>query len=382
MIKIVHLITDLDLGGAETMLGRLVSRMDRNRFQNNVISLMEPGPIGEMIQASGIPVCSLRLKRGVPDPRAIFQLSHYLQKEVPDILQTWLYHSDLLGSIVGRLVGIPVILWNIRCSEMDMSQYSVLSKMIRGLLGKISSLPRAVIVNSEAGRQYHETLGYRPRQWRVIANGIDLAQFHPDPEARTRLRKELNLSPNALVIGLLGRFDPMKDHENFLHAAKHLLRAYPKTHFVLAGRGVTAQNTKLFQARRKLEVMENTHLMGERRDVQMLLAGMDILTSASAFGEGFPNIIGEGMACGIPCVVTDVGDSARIVSETGRVVKPRDPKALAGAWEELIRLGEGGRQLLGKTARQRIQEHFDLSKIVGQYEKFYENLIQGKERDL
>jgi glycosyltransferase involved in cell wall biosynthesis len=335
-----------------------------------------------MIQSSGIRVSSLQMKRGLPDPRAILRLYRYLKIECPDILQTWVYHWDLLGSIVGKLARIPIILWNIRCSEMDMSQYSVLSKVVRGMLGKISSVPKAVVVNSEAGRQYHESLGYRPRQWRVIANGIDLEQFYPDLEARNRLRKELNLSLNAVVIGLLGRYDPMKDHLNFLHAAKHLLQTKPETHFVLAGKGVDRENIKLLQVMRELKVIENIHLMGERRDVQRILAGLDILSSSSAYGEGFPTIVGEAMACAVPCAVTDVGDSAWIVSDTGRVVKPRDPKALAGAWEELILLGGEGRQQLGRAARQRIQEHFDLSKIVGQYEKFYEDLIRRRGTDL
>jgi glycosyltransferase involved in cell wall biosynthesis len=379
VIKVVHLITDLNVGGAESMLARLVGGMNRDRFHNHVISLMDPGPIGETIQTSGIMVSSLQMKRGIPDPRGILRLYHYLHKECPDILQTWLYHADLLGLIVGKLVGLPIILWNIRCSEMDMSRYSVLSGVVRWMLGKISSAPSAVLVNSEAGRRSHEALGYRPRQWRAIPNGIDTGQFSPDLEARARLRKELDLPPEVVVVGLLGRYDPMKDHMNFLHAAKYLLQTYPETHFVLAGKSVDHQNIDLLQALRELNLIGNTHLMGERKDVQLLLTGMDILSTSSSYGEGFPNIVAEAMACGIPCVVTNVGDSAWVVSDTGKVVRPRDPKALARAWEELILLGKEGRQQLGLAARQRIQDHFDLRKIVAQYENFYEDLIHRRE---
>ena len=382
MIKVVHLITDLDFGGAESMLARLVGGMNRDRFQNQVVSLTDPGPIGERIQTSGIPVSSLHMKRGIPDPRAMFRLHRYLKKTSPDILQTWLYHSDLLGSIVGRFDRVPIILWNLRCSEMDMSQYSFLSRVVRGMLGLISSIPNAVVVNSQAGRQFHEALGYRPRQWRLIANGIDLEHFFPDLTARSRLRKELKLPLQAILIGLLGRYDPMKDHSNFLYAAKQVLQTYPETHFLLAGKEVDHQNTRLLQAMRELKIQDNIHLMGECRDVQPLLAGLDVLSSSSAYGEGFPTIVGEAMACGIPCVVTDVGDSAWIVSDSGKVVNPRDPKALAGAWEELIVLGTEGRQQLGMAARLRIKQHFDLIQIVGKYEKFYEDLVHSGGTDL
>ena len=242
----------------------------------------------------------------------------------------------------------------------------------------MSSVPNAVVVNSEAGRQFHERLGYRPKQWRVISNGIDLKQFYPDRVARRWLRDELNLALNVLVIGLVCRFDPMKDHLNFLQAAQQLLQQYPDTHFVLAGKGVDRNNVTLLQAMRDLNVGGNVHVIGETRDVQGVLAGLDILSSSSS-GEGFPNIVGEAMACGVPCVVTDVGDSARIVSNTGKVVQPRNPKALARAWEELILLGGEGRRQLGLAARQRIQEDFDLLKIVGQYETFYEKLVNGRE---
>ena len=258
-----------------------------------------------------------------------------------------------------------------------MSQYSAVSRMTRGVLRKISSVPNAVVVNSEAGRQFHERLGYRPRQWRVIANGIDLKQFYPDFMARRRLRNELNLSLDVLVIGLLSRFDPMKDHLNFLHAVQALLQHFPDTHFVLAGKGVDRKNVTLLQAMQDLNVLGNVHVIGETRNVQAVLAGLDILCSSSS-GEGFPNIVGEAMACEIPCVVTDVGDSARIVSNTGKVVQPRNPKALARAWEELILLGGEGRRQLGMAARQRIREDFDLFKIVGQYETFYEKLVNGR----
>ena len=378
MIKIVHVITDLDIGGAEAMLSRLIVGMDRERFINYVVSLTRPGPLGDVIQASGTPVYSLQMRRGVPNPLGVWRLFRLIRKECPHVLQTWLYHADLLGLLVGKLVGIPVIAWNVRCSEMDMRQYSTLSNFVRRVLVKLSSQPEVVVINSRAGQQFHESLGYRPRRWNVIPNGIDVDRYSPDSSARVKLRFELGVSINIILIGLIARFDPMKDHLNFFQAARCLLKTHPETHFVLAGQGIDHQNTVLTTSITTFKVRENIHLLGERKDVQSILAGLDIVCSSSAYGEGFPNVVGEAMACGVPCVVTNVGDSACVVKDTGKVVPPKDPKALASAWKELIEMGHEGRWQLGLTARQRIKENFDLGKIVAQYEHFYEDIVKQK----
>ena len=377
MIRILHLITDLNTGGAEIMLSRLVLSMNRGRFDNKVVSLTNLGQLGGDIQASGVPVFSLQMRRGIPNPLGIWRLFRLVKKERPQVLQTWLYHADLLGLLVGKLVRVSAITWNVRCSEMDMAQYSALSSIVRSVLVKLSRLPEAVVSNSMAGRQFHEAFGYRPRKWTVIPNGIDVDRFSPNPEARTKLRLELGVSHDIILVGLIARFDPMKDHINFLQAAKCLLKTHPKTHFVLAGQEIDHQNTELTNSINALNIRENVHLLGERMDVQLILPGLDILASSS-FSEGFPNVVGEAMACGLPCVVTDVGDSAWIVQDTGRVVSPRDPQALANGWRELIEMGSEHRQQLGLVARQRVKESFDLKKIAVQYENFYEELVMQK----
>lgn len=372
-LKILHLITGLHVGGAETMLAKLVARMDRARFSNVVVSLIEPGPIAERIRESGIAVLSLGMKRGVPTPAALIRLARILRKHKPAVLQTWLYHADLLGLICGKLAGIRHILWNLRCSDM-LAHSSRSTVLTCKACASLSRWPDAVISNSEAGRALHVSLGYRPRRWLLIPNGFDLKRFAPDAASRLSVRTELGLSASTLLIGLIGRYDPMKDHANFLQAARLLGRGHPDVHFLLAGRDVTSSNPDLSRMIKEYDVASAVHLLGERSDVAQLMAALDMATSSSAYGEGFGNIIGEAMACAVPCVVTDVGDSAAIVGDTGAVVAPRDSEGLAGAWKRLIEAGPEARQRLGESARLRVQENYSLERIVRRYEELYLSL--------
>lgn len=378
-MRVVHLITGLDVGGAELMLSRLVKAMDEKHFENVVVSLTSLGLTGAVLRDQGIQVFTLEMRRGFPNPLGMWRLFLLLHKQRPRILQTWLYHADLLGSIMGMVVGIPIIAWNIRCADMDMAHYPLLSRLVRRVLVKLSTVPDAVVVNSESGKKFHEDLGYYPRMWKVIPNGIDLDRFRPNLSARGKLRDKLGLSNKDILIGMIARFDPAKDHRNFLLAARSLLTPYPEIHFVLVGHYVDRENPVLTDLIETLGLGENVHLLGERMNVPMVMPGLDIVTSSSAFGEGFPNVIAEAMACGVPCVVTNVGDSAWIVESTGRVVPPRDPDALEKAWRELIEMGEESRHKLGLSARQRIQEKFDLKDIVVKYEECYRDLARQEQ---
>jgi glycosyltransferase involved in cell wall biosynthesis len=356
--------------------------MDRRRFAHTVVSLTNAGGLGPSIAALGVRVHQLGMRRGIPDVRAVWHLARLIRRERPDVLQTWLYHADLLGLVAGRLAGVRPIIWNVRCSDMDMRRYSWSSRLPRWLLSALSALPAAVVVNSERGRQAHERLGYRPRRWVVIPNGIDVMRFRPDPDARARLRQELGLPLSARLIGMVARYDPMKDHATFLRAAAELLRnrttrAKVDLRFVGVGRDVMWDNPNLAALGQDLGLRGHVHLLGERDDVERLLPALDLATLSSLFGEGWPNVVGEAMACGVPCVVTDVGDAGTIVGETGRVVPPGDPSTLARAWAELLALPDGQRQALGAAARERIATHFSLEQVVRKYEDLYEELADG-----
>jgi glycosyltransferase involved in cell wall biosynthesis len=314
------------------------------------------------------------MRRGFPNPVALGPLLKHLRLEQPRILQSWLYHADLLGLIAGKWSGVPCIAWNVRCSDMEMQRYSLLSAIVVRLLAALSRFPDMAIVNSEAGRRFHEKKGYRPRRWEVIPNGFDLTNFRPQPERRARFRAEIGLSENTFLIGLVARYDPMKDHRTFLQAGQYLLKEYPAVHFILVGRAVDDQNNELNQTIHDLKMASSVHLLGEQSDLSEIMSALDIFSLASAFGEGFPNVIGEAMACGVPCVATDVGDSASIIGETGRVVPPRNPHALAAAWRELIKLDPAQRGRLGRAARCRIEERYGLPEIIRRYEERYQEL--------
>lgn len=374
-LKIVHVISGLNVGGAEMALYRLLSRTDHRRFESIVVCLIESGPVGEKIQGLGIPAYSLGMGRGRPSARGLLRLVRLLHRERPHIVQTWLYHADLLGLISARLAGIPTVVWNLRASNMDMAQYRPLSGWTVRACAFLSRLPRVVVVNSEAGQAFHARIGYRPRAWILIGNGYDLEQFRPDAAARLNLRRELGVESNALLIGLVARFDPMKDHATFLRAAGELGRMKPAARFVLAGEGVTVDNHLLSELIAQESLDGRVYRLGSRSDIPYLTAALDIASSSSAYGEGFPNMVAEAMACGVPCVVTDAGDSARIVCQTGVVVPPKNPQALAQGWQKLIEMGVEGRQQLGQMARERVRTNYSLEQVARRYAELYLSLV-------
>jgi glycosyltransferase involved in cell wall biosynthesis len=372
-IKILHLITSLDTGGAEVALSQLAPAMDRQRFENVVVSLTTAGPLAARIEGAGIRVQSVGMSRSLPTPAALWRLYGILRTERPDVLQTWLYHSDLCGLLAGRAAGIPAIAWNIRCAQTDERYTRGINGALVRLLARLSARPDAVVANSQAGREEHSALGYAPRRWAVLENGFDLSTYKPATEARAEIRQELGLPGNAVLIGLVARYDPLKDHSSFLHAAAELLSSCPETHFVLAGDGVDAENRALTGLLDQLGIGARVQLLGRRNDIPRLTAGLDIAT-CSSLGEGFPNVVGEAMACAVPCVVTDVGDAARIVGDTGIVVPPGNSGALAKGWGEMVALGRQGREQKGRLALARIEDRFTAAKCIERYQDFYQDL--------
>jgi glycosyltransferase involved in cell wall biosynthesis len=373
-IKILHLITGLDTGGAEVSLQRLTGAMARDRFENVVVSLTAPGALSASIREQGIRVDAIRMPRSLPTPPAIWRLYRLLRLERPDILQTWLYHSDLAGLLTGRAAGVPAIAWNIRCSNMGEEYRRGIKGSLISLLARLSRYPDAIVANSHAGRDEHAALGYSPRRWAVLENGFDLKIFKPEVYARASLRNEIGLPHDSVLIGLVARFDPMKNHEGFMCAAAELLSTDPAVHFVLVGDGIDDGNRDLNRLIDRLGIRHRIHLLGRREDVPKITAGLDIATCCS-LGEGFPNVVGEAMACAVPCVVTDVGDAARIVGDTGIVVPASNVQALARGWHELLAKGAAGRAELGRRAVARIESEYSLTRCVERYQDFFESLL-------
>jgi len=374
MIRIVHLISGLNVGGAERDLGKLVQGSDGSRFQHVVVSMIEPGPVGKELAADGVEVHELGMRPGRPSPGGVLRLVKILRRIRPDVLHCWMYHANLLGLLAGKLAGVPHIVWGILCSDVDLGRYRPLTRWVVWLCARLSRLATIIIVNSQAGKKIHQAWGYDASKMVVIPNGFDVERFKPDAAARRSVRVELGVAKDTLLIGLIARFDPMKDHATFLKAAGLLCRSNPSVHFLLAGAGITQDNVAIREM-----VSENclegfVHLLGLREDIPRLTAALDIACLSST-GEGFPNVMGEAMACGVPCVVTAVGDAAYIVGDTGRVVPARIPEAMSAAWAELIEMGPTARHALGERARQRVEENFSLDNFVRRHIGWYEALI-------
>jgi len=377
-LRVVHLITELNTGGAEQMLCKVATRMNRTRFRCVVVSMSDRGTLGEKISEHGIPVFHLGMAPGRPGVGGLLKLCSLLRKGRAHILQTWLYHADLAGILAGKMTGVPRVIWGIRCSDMDLKNYRFLSTLTVRLGAFLSPLADAIVVNSEEGKRVHQGMGYHARRMCVIPNGFDTRSFHPDPEARDGLRRELGLDREAFLIGLVARFDPMKDHGTFLRAASILCSRRENVHFALVGKGMLPGNRQI-AGWLGAGLQGRVHLLGPREDMPRLTAALDIAVNSSAYGEGFSNSIGEAMACGVPCVVTDVGDARRIVGDTGIVVAPGDPEAMADAWGRLLGMGGDRRGRLGEKARDRIEESFSIDRVVSRFEQLYETLVPRAE---
>jgi glycosyltransferase involved in cell wall biosynthesis len=370
-IKVLQLITGLDVGGAERMLQQLVARIDRDRFDVEVGSLLPAGSLASEIERTGTPVWSLDMKRGLPYPWKLSTLASKLRRTSPDLVHTWMYHADLMGSLSARRAGNIPVVWGVHNSSLESGVTKRSTVMTARLCARISNrYPAGIQYCSELSRRVHAEIGYRNDRTLVIPNGFDVGVFKPDPEARAGVRTELGLPGDSLIIGLVARFDPSKDHRTFVRAAGKLAERDDDVHFMLCGKDVDASNGKLMGWVESTGVKDRFHLLGLRGDIPRLSAALDIATSCSR-NEAFPLVVGEAMSCGVPCVVTDVGDSALLVGDTGVVVPPGDAGALCGAWRRLIDLGGAGRREMGAGARRRVADHYHVDQIVRQFENFY-----------
>lgn len=377
--RLLYVTTGLSTGGAEVMMLKVLSRLDRNRFEPSVISLKRPGEIAERIAALGIPVDSLDMVPQQIGPTAIAKLVRNLRVLRPHLVHTWLYHADLVGGLAARLVGVPSVIWSIRTSTIDKRETSLSTQMVVRACAKLAKwVPDRVLSCSSAARDLHVAMGYPEAKITVVPNGFDIGQFRPSPEARASVRSELGIEGGVPLVGLIGRYHPQKNFSGFCEAAGHVLRTVPNARFVLAGSGVDGKNTQLQQLLLSNGISSAVHLLGLRADTSRIMAALDVYVSASSFGEAFPNVIGEAMACGVPCVATDVGDSAFIIGETGAKVSSGRSIELAAAVIELLRAPQSYRTNLGKLARERIAGRFEIGAIVRQYEDLYEQVCAEK----
>ncbi len=374
-LTIVHVITGLNTGGAETMLYRLVSASNRARFSSQVISLSTSGTIGPRIAEQGIPVHSLNMPAGRPSTVGLLRLVKLFRLLRPDLIQGWMYHANLLCSLAAPLASptTPVV-WNIRQSLYNLRAEKTTTALVIRLNALLSRQPRAIIYNAMVSAEQHEAIGFSIRKRRIIPNGFDLEKYHPSIQARANLLTLLNAPDDVVIFGIVGRYHAMKDHANFVRAAGIAATNHPNLRFVMAGANINWKNAELVAQIIATGQSSKFALLDERKDVAQLMAGMDVVVSSS-WTEAFPNVIGEAMACGVPCIVTDVGESAEIVGDYGIVVPPRDATMLANAMLQMVNKGAAHRHMWGTLARQRITAKYSLAHIVELYQQLYHNIV-------
>ena len=330
-MKILHVISGLNQGGAEGSLARLSLADDEN--DHVVVSLMDEGVYGEKLRSHSVPVICLGMPRGRLTVRGCRKLLRQLCEIRPDVMQTWMYHSDLVGGIAARITGVPRIVWGIRNTIIDARQAPISTRICQKVCAALSGfLPQAIVSCSAAAAREHIAAGYNASKMTVIPNGIDAEQFYPDERKRQQTRKVFGVGESEFLVGMVARYDAQKDHETLLQAlAEFDKMAQGSWRCLLAGRGMDEKNQQLESLLSRLALDRKVFLIGLRADVPSVMNALDCHVLSSAYGEGFPNVIAEAMACGIPCVATDVGDSAMIIGETGWVVPAKNPRRLAQA---------------------------------------------------
>lgn len=366
-MKVVHIITGLNNGGAEGVLYRLVTHDKKN--EHVVISLMDKGKYGSLLLDKGIAVHCLNMEAGEISPKSLLKLRKYLKVSKPDIVQTWMYHADLIGGLVARSLGIKNIFWNLRHSSFDINHTKSSTIKIAKLNAKLSkAIPYKIICCAEGAVEAHTDLGYSKEKIAVIANGYDLNTFKIDNDSREAIRNELNIGKKT-VLGMVGRYDPQKNHKGLLESLSIVKQKGYDFDLVLVGKDLNKDNMLLLKYIKKYGLAEQTYLLDQRNDISGIMNALDIHILSSSYGEGFPNVIAEAMACGTPCIATNIGDSGIIIDDYGWLVEARSPKSLA----EAIKTALIVKQDISKwknmkiSAQKQVIDNFSLEKMIDKY---------------
>lgn len=366
--RILHVITSMNRGGAESMLARLLPALDPNRLEHRVICLREEGPVAQNLRDRDIPVYCLGI-RGLPlaPLRMGPVLEAFSRSWRPDIIQGWMYHGNLAAFILAKVWPTrPCLLWNVRSSLDDLRAYRRTTRLLIQLEAWLSGRVDRILYNSSSSMRQHEAVGFDPRRSLWIPNGFDLAQFHPDAESRASVRRELGLPSEAFLLGHFARFHPEKNHMLLLEAMEILPASI---HLALAGSG--QQDGVLRRIVEQKGLADRVHLLGERTDMPRLTAALDLAVSPSR-NEGFPNVVGEALACGVPCIGAAVGDTAALIGTSGMVIPPGDIRALTEAIQCLLIHTPDQRTTMGRLARERVRAQYSLEGVAARYDKLYE----------
>jgi len=363
-IRVVFLIRSLEAGGAERQLVELVRNLDHATFGISVFTFYPGGVLeSDLENLPGVRLRSAR-KAGRWDLVGFLVRSWRLMRIAkPHIVHGYMSGANEIAWLLGRAIGARVV-WGIRASNMDLRRYDWMTRFLFTCGAWLSRRADLVIANSRAGKRHHLQHGYAKANFMVIENGIDTVTYCRNIDSRERLRKQWGIGEDQPVVGLVGRFDPMKDHETFLRAAAIAAARLPSTHFVFVGTGSVRRCAELQALARELGVGEHLTWAGAHRDMAAVYRAFDVATSSSAFGEGFSNSLAEAMACETVCVASDVGDARVIVGDTGEIIPPRDADALAEGWLKVLQAGPAERAERGRQARRRVVEHFSVSTLA------------------
>ena len=369
-MRIIHIITTLNDGGAEAVLFRLCT----NDFSNDhtVISLMNEGKYGPLLNKAGVAVHSLNMRRGWLSLSGVWRLAWLLRKLRPDVVQTWMYHADLVGGVVARVLGVRNVFWGLRHSNLESGKTKRATIMVAHLNAILSHwIPTRIISCSHKAVTVHAEIGYAPDKFIVVPNGYDLSQFAPDTQARNSFRSTQSLPSNISLLGMVARFDPLKDHLNLIAALGLLKQRGEKFLCALVGSKMTEANSELVAWIDEHNVRDRILLLGQSREIPSVMNALDVHVLSSA-SEAFPNVLCEAMACSTPCVTTNVGDAAMIVGDTGWVVPPSDPIALADGIQAALNAIHGSAWTeMKRRAHQRIEQNFRLERMCKAYNQIW-----------
>jgi len=361
--QLLFLLRSLNYGGAERQVVALATSLRQKGESVAIATLYSAGPWRKNLEAAGVPLYTLG-KHWRWDLFFVFRLIKLVRETRPAILHGCLGIANILTVLLHPLLPNVRIVWGVRASDMDLRRYGWLDRLLYRLECALSRFADLIIANSYTGLNYAVAHGFPKEKMVVISNGIDTDEFLPDPDLRKNVRGNLGVTENDRLIGLVGRLDPMKDHPTFLKAAALLTRERTDVRFLCVGDGPQPYQSRLRLMSEELGLGKRLIWLSSAKDMSAIYNAMDVMTLASSYGEGFSNAIGEAMACGVPCVVSDVGDSKWIVGETGWVIPPGNPTALCAGWRQMLELDADARIEQGKKARIRIVHHFGLERLI------------------
>ena len=377
-MKVLHIIIGLNIGGAEIMLKRLIeSQTSKFKIHHIVVSLTDKGVLGDLLIEQGITVHKLGMSSIFKVPSVFLKLRRVLQMTQPDLVHTWMYHSDLMGGLACYSLGFRNLVWSIRSTDIHKGGSKV-TLLIRKLCASLSrQLPSVIVCAADVSRRVHETVGYVSDKMQVIPNGFELDKFFPTGLNRCGIRSELGVGSDCMLVISVGRYNPVKDHKTFIQAAGKVAALHDHVRFLLVGRDLEQSNQQLMALIEATGRADAFYLLGERKDIPACLQAGDVFCLHS-LTEGFPNVLGEAMAVGLPCISTDVGDAPYLLDNPEWVVPAASPEKLADKLDAMLSLPAVEREVLGQVSVSRISEHFTMDKISRRYYDLYTSVIGSK----